>query len=300
MGKNRQRKFKYILKMLDSALLNTIKYFDVQDHCLTLIEISRYLLHADDNGIGISNFTAHEILKCLGSMPEVSSKKGFYFLSGRDSLVDRRLKNNFYASLRFKRAKKFLPFMRYLPFIKAVALSGSEAISNSREDSDIDLLILANTNRIWLARLCATLYFQILGMRRHGKFISNRFCLNHYAQHGKRLDNYRNLYTAVEYVSLIPFFGGKAILEFQQNNLDWINEYLCQPFFASYETIEASVFKKILDFIFSGWFGDILENLCKFLQLKKIKIQEGILILEDELSFHPGRKDWQVLRKFQG
>ncbi len=320
-------------------IIKTIKYFDLQDHCLTLVEISKYFLRDNDCGASagapagsaahadsaaVAGSAAHvssaahadstapagpaagaeiplsEILNFLETSPEISTEYGFYFLKGREDLARQRLENNFFAAKRFKRAKKYLPFLRHMPFIRGAALSGSEAMGNSRPDSDIDLFILAKKNRVWLARLFATAYFQILGMRRHGKKISDRFCLNHYVGEGKYLDKDQNLYTAVEYVSLIPYFGGRAIFEFQKRNIGWIRNYLRQPHICYCETAEHSIFQKIFEFLLGGFIGSALERLARFFEKARIRSLPGIIIEEDELSFHPQSKGQQVLRRFAG
>jgi predicted nucleotidyltransferase len=305
---------------LKDSILKTIKYFDVQDHALTLIEIAKYLIQPENESSFRQNFSGSvaadsaavdntsnqnillsQIEKILENdlAVQIGHQNGFYFLKGRETLSQKRLQNNFYASPRLQRAKKYLPRARFIPFIKAVALSGSEAISNSKKGSDIDLLVLTQKKRMWLGRLFISFYFQVLGMRRHGQFIENRFCLNHYVEAGKELQSDHNLYTAVEYVSLIPFFGGAEIFKFQQNNIVWIKKYLLQPQFVQKQTPLPSVFQRFWQRLLSGKIGDFLEALARRYQLRRIRIQDYITVESDELSFHPGSKGQQVLKKMK-
>ena len=287
--------------MLKEAVLKTIKYFDVQEHCLTLIEVSKYLVVIP--GMEQRVFSLHEIQKVLEQdliVPrEVGQSQGFYFLRGRESLVENRLHDNFFAAKRFKRAKKFLPFVRFLPFVLSVSVGGSEAISNSKQGSDIDLLIITQPNRMWLGRLAITFYFQALGMRRHGALVADRFCLNHYIAMPKQLDNDQNLYTAIEYISQVPYFGGEVFYQFLQNNLSWIKDFLHQPQFELKQTPRAAGPKKLIEWIFVNSFGDFLDKAAGKFQLRRIQIQDYITVEPDELSFHPGSKGQQVLHKAQ-
>lgn len=303
---------------LADSVLKTVKYFDVQDHALTLLEITKYLIRADQQeqppkeqphaqpaeGARVAQAAdvadAWQILQCIEKELSCSleQKHGFYFLKGRSGLALRRLQNNFYATARLKLAKKYLSLARHLPFISAVALTGSEAISSSKQGSDIDLLVLTTKHRMFLGRIFISVYFQVLGLRRHGSFIENRFCLNHYIQEGKILKSDQNLYTAVEYISLIPFFGADSIYDFQQKNIAWVKKYLAQPNIVKYKTPPPSRFKRFVERIFSNSFGDFLESVAGKLQYKKIKIQEYITVENDELSFHPGSKGQMVLAKF--
>ena len=284
--------------MLAEAILKTLKYFDVQEHPLTLLEIHAYLLNGNfDQRQETSLVEIENILKS-GLSAKVQNCFGFYFLPGREILSERRLQNNFYAVERLKRVRRILPRTRFIPFVDAVALTGSEALSNSKKGSDIDLLVFTKPNRIWLARITTAIFFQISGMRRHNQYIENRFCLNHFIASGKEIDADQNLYTAMEYLNLIPFFGGEAVYNFQIQNLPWISKYLQQPKFFKYHTKQPAAIKKTIEKIFSGRLGDFLEELAGRFQLNKIIAQEHIIIAKDELSFHPGSKGQQVLSKF--
>lgn len=299
--------------MLADQILKTLKYFDVQDHPLTLLEIQKYLLREGDYaGLGAERqktkfVSAGEIQECLQEQlmaevqgpAKVQSFLGFYFLAGRQEIAELRWQNNLYAVPRLKRAKKYLKYIRHIPFISAVAMAGSEALNNSRQGSDIDLLVLTQPNRIWLGRLLLTFYFQIFGVRRYGEKVANRFCLNHYIQEGKTVSHERHVYTAVEYVSLIPFFGGDKIYQFQNNNLQWIREYLAQPFVIEHQTKKASWFKKLFQALFANSLGDLMEKAVGKYQAHRIHIGDSIVVQEDELSFHPGNKARQVQSRYE-
>ena len=281
------------------AVLRTIQYFDVQDHAVTLIEIHKYVLRISTNQQTLSLVAIQKILETdLQDM--VSSGSGFFVLTNRTELISKRLQNNFYAVKRIKRARRYLPLVRFIPFIAGVALSGSEALSNSKQGSDIDLLVLTKSNRLWLGRIGISIFFQMIGMRRHTIYISDRFCLNHYVDLGKTINRDQNIYTAIEYVSLIPYFGGDAIYAFIKRNMSWISEYLVQPQIAKVTTMEGSVVAKAIEWMLKNPFGNMLELLAGKAQRKKIHLQEFIIVEDDELSFHPGSKGQQVLKKALG
>lgn len=283
--------------MLKQAVLKTLIYFDIQDHPLTLIEVSKYLLRPEMGNTG--TFKLSEILEVLENLTNVQNFRGFYHFVGRQSIADKRWKSTLYSTPRMNRAQRFLPFLRHLPFVRAVAVSGSEAINNSGQNSDIDLLILVAPKRIWLARVLVTAYFQVLGIRRHGKHIANRFCLNHYVEQQKELTYDLNVYTATEYVSLIPYFGGANIYAFQKKNLHWISKYLIQPMLEQKETPPASAFQKIPETLLGNVLGDALERMVGSIQKRRIRNERNIVIEKDELSFHPESKGQSVIRKFE-
>jgi predicted nucleotidyltransferase len=279
---------------LRDQVLATLRYFDVQDHPLTLLEVWKYLLVGQ-----VSSASVDEILSTLERdlSSSIETSNGFYFLTGRSALVAQRLRNNFYAAARLRRARRYLSYVRHVPFISAVALTGSEAITNSKLGSDIDLLVITDANRMWLGRLAITTYFQLTGLRRHGSKVADRFCLNHYVAGARRLGSDHNVYTAVEYASLIPYFGADKIYDFQQRNSDWISTYLAQPFVVRYETAQRSGLARAFTALFANRVGDWLDRAAGALQAHRIKVQDYITVAPDELSFHPGSKGQQVLIK---
>jgi hypothetical protein len=281
--------------MLEQQILKTLEYFDVQDHPLTVLEIHKYLLNIGEGSQTASLLQIEKELQALSG--KVETAYGFYYLLGRNNIVKKRLENTFYSTQRLKLEKRFLPNAKFIPFVSAVALTGSEALSNSRQGSDMDLFVLTKPNRIWLARLFLTAYLHARGVRRYGKRIENRFCLNHYIQEGKHINNDQNIYTAMEYISLIPYFGAEAIYNFQINNTDWVKKYLIQPQIIKYPKVQESNFKIFVEKLLSGRLGNWFEAFVGSFQRRKIKIEEGITVEPDELSFHPASKGRQVLEK---
>ncbi len=283
--------------MLQQQVLKTLEYFDVQDKPLTLLELHKYLLNVDEQSKQASLLDIQQTLQTMTH--QVSSGYGFYFLREREKLIKQRLENNFYASERQNRIKKYLPGTRYVPFVRAVAVTGSEALSNSKQGSDVDLFVLVAPKRIWLARLFLTIYLHMRGVRRYGNKIHNRFCLNHYVEEGKIISEDRNIYTAVEYVSLQPAFGSNKIYEFQQKNLEWISKFLVQPQIFPGQQEAIPWIKTFKEKIFSGSFGNWLENVAGKIQRKRIVVRDNILVEQTELSFHPDSKGKQVLAKLK-
>ncbi len=281
---------------LPESILKTLEYFDVQDRPLTLIEIHKYLLGPLDAAQPI---TLSNILAAIEPLHgRVVTAEGFYCLHGREEITASRKSNNFYSIPRMRRVRKYLPLARHLPFIRAAALSGSEALSSSKKGSDIDILLFTESQRIWTGRFFATMFYQLLGIRRHAKHIENRFCLNHYIAGIKHIENDTNIYTAVEYASLIAYAGGHIVTKFQQANSAWIKTYV--PNFEPVDRLDTprSLLQKSIEFLLSGWIGSIIERILGGMQRRRIIAQSHIIIERDELSFHPGSKGQQVLQRF--
>ena len=301
--------------MLKDRILSTLKFFDLQDCPLTLLELHKFLLPEteslmgmlDDKGelIGNQNIKTEpvaisQIQDCLDKecQSEVVCLYGYYALAGRKNIILGRWENYFYGIKREQLIASYLPGVRHLPFLKGVSVLGSQALGMPRQTSDIDLLILVNANFIALARLFITAYFQIIGRRRHGKKIANRFCLNHYAAAEKVLTSDRNLYTASEYLKMRPAAGSQAVAKFQQNNLSWMRSLFnnAAPIVPSEE--HKSAVRNFLERLLSGATGRFLERFVKKAQYSHINRGEFIVVSEDELSFHPNNRKQQLFEGF--
>ncbi|MDE2311495.1 MAG: nucleotidyltransferase domain-containing protein [Patescibacteria group bacterium] len=324
--------------MLKDRILLTLKFFDLQDYPLTLLELRKFLL-ADVqqikfvintewdlisvNGIQSAPATAEEILACLNNecKAEVEQQYGFYCLAGRRRVILQRWQNFLFGIRRERLIRRFVGGLRHVPFVRGVGLAGSQSMGLQKPDSDIDLFIIVDSRFLWLARTLVTAYFQVLGRRRHGRHIANRFCLNHYVAAGKTIGELRNLYTAWEYAKLRPLVCEPAVADFQQNNREWISRFF--PSFAeSFVFVRAladeptgrqnfksphfepanggrrSLPQRIVERLFLGSFGRWLEARLQNWQLPRIRQEEFILVRDDELSFHPQSKQRELLQKF--
>ncbi len=279
---------------LTNSVFETLAFFDAQDLALTAMEIKNYLGE---------QAALLEIEDCLsGDLRErVAGQHGLYFLRGRESLIKLRRSRYRTTLVRFHKTKKYLKFLCHVPYLRAVAISGSQALLNSTAASDIDLLVVTRPNRIWLARTLVSVYFHLLGQRRHHEKVSNRFCLNHYLVADREITEDRNLYTAVEYASLLPVLGEGAMQQFWQKNL-WVKEFLPQMepekhgvFFA----FRFSIWQKILELILDFTLAAPLNYFLGLYQKSRVRRQEYILVSDEELSFHPGSRGQRILSLYK-
>lgn len=302
--------------MLKDRILSTFTFFSLLELPLTLLELERYLLPEGSVLRGMLNeqweitesdqseqlrIPIGEILHCLEHecSQEIFSKNGFYFLKGQDFLAENRWQNYSFGFKREQLITRYAPLLRHLPFVRGVALSGSQAMGLQKAGSDIDLLVITDSRYLWLARTLITGYFQLFGIRRHGNHVSNRFCLNHYLASPKELAEYKNSYTAFEYLKLRPLVYGYMIQRFQKFNSGWMLRLFPNAAIIPEGFVSVSRFQKALEYCIDATFGRWLELKLKKIQLPKIRSAEKFIVAsEDELSFHPGSKQQGVLQSF--
>ncbi len=82
---------------------------------------------------------------------------------------------------RLDAARRLAKKLRYIPGISMIAVGNSVAMYASREESDIDLFIVARPGRLWLVRAIFTLFVALLGERKTARHHRDRFCLSFFA-----------------------------------------------------------------------------------------------------------------------
>lgn len=302
-------------------ILLTLKFFDFQSIPATLLEIHKYLIRSseelnessrgynfdlaytnvDPDFVDYVNLGAvAENLNILVDEGLAEQESGFYCLPGRQELIRNRLNDYQYSLFRQRRIDTYLYWVKYLPFVRGVGIGGSQALGQTNPWSDIDLLIITDEKYMWLARGIITVFFQLFGVRRHGQYIANRFCLNHYLAGPKFLTADKNIYTAFEYARVSPVVYQGVLREFQSANLIWMSTaYPNLVYYTFPDQIEIQnpwqgLFEKILDKTVAGFLN---SRLARY-QISRIKKTDCILVEYDELSFHHPGKQKQLIADF--
>ena len=288
---------------LEKAILKTLAFFDVFDYPLTLVEIYKWLYQPD------KSYQLFEISQALASPnleKAIAAEKSFYFLAGRQSLVNARLERYQIAEKKFKIAKKLIFWLRWLVFIEMIAVCNNAAYSNASQKSDVDFFIIVRQGRLWWSRLAVTLLATLLRLRRHGQKTTDRVCLSFYLA-----DSHLNLadislkpvdpYLVYWLATLAPVYDLDIYQRFIGANR-WLTNYL--PNFYGLALNQRRFvsdrgylkFSKGFDrLILGGLIGDWLEELARLIQLTRVKKYFGsainqsdtkVVISQAMLKFH--------------
>ena len=301
--------------MLAQRIIDTLRFFDLQNLPLTAYEIHKFLLpdksllksklderyeldefppvtapvHLDTILTQLYILTREQAIACL---------KGHYCLLGREQIIQDRLRNYLYGVRREKLIRRYLKPARHIPFVRGVAIAGSQALGQQRSTSDIDLLIITDSKYMWTARTLLSAWFHLFGVRRHGKKITNRFCLNHYLADPKELSSERNLYTAMEYAKLRPVIYPHRIVKFQKANKEWLKQFFPNIEFGAIPVKQTSGLQVLLEKVFTNSFGQWLEKRLGNWQRKRINQDNFVFVRPNELRFHPDSKQASLLKGY--
>jgi hypothetical protein len=165
---------------------------------------------------------------------------------------------------------------RYVPFVDAVLGAGSLAVGNVTEKSDLDVLVLSRTGRIFTSRLCSIIVFSCTPWRRkkldHKEDAQDKICLNHFvtpARYEAELKNHE--YWKALYQGLRPIYGAEEVIQaFFKANEAWAGKNAWQ-FDTRYQLVSKSAIAAFFERILSGKVGEFVEQLCKRFQVARIE-----------------------------
>lgn len=157
---------------LKQLILKTVCFFDVLGYPLTTWEVTKWLeAPADWSAV----FRELETIKAAGLL---ESKFGFYFLPGREILVEERRIRYILAERKFKRVMKFANLFKYFPFIQAIAIYSSLSFANSRRQGDLDFFVVTAPGRLWSARFFINLFLKIFRLRPDVRGSQDKICVS--------------------------------------------------------------------------------------------------------------------------
>ena len=297
---------------LKDSIKKTIAWFDLFDFPLTAEEIKEYLFRYD-KPLHIKEVKGTLALMCEEGV--IEELKEHFILKGRGQILETRKARKFIAEKLWSRTKLYGQYMIRVPFVRMIAVCNNLAFDNPKPESDIDLFIVIEPGRMWLARFFITLILQFFGVRRHGDKVAGRFCLSFFVTKNslsmepleiKPEDPYLAYWTKL----LSPIYGEEAYDEFQKANSDWLLKKYGLRFSDDMKKHmyfnPKSRSKSFFEWLLKGWLGNGLESLLKktlkkktLASMKKLGPEASVLVTDDTLKFHNRDKRREYYDKWQ-
>ncbi|MCL5406919.1 MAG: hypothetical protein M1429_00240 [Patescibacteria group bacterium] len=251
---------------IEKAILQTLAFFDIFKRPLTLEELWHNLYRTKTSKIQILF-----ALRALQKKKIVVEKDSYFLLNEprKNFAIFERQKQ--ICQKRWLKIQRIIKFLRYAPFVKNISVINSLAFNASNENSDIDIFIITQKNRLWTARAAVVMILEFLGQNKNKWYQANKFCLGFALTVEKlNLENLRlkkDIYFTYWLAMLMPILDRKMYQKFILENA-WILKEL--PNWQE-KNIESFPEKKTkLEKILSGRFGEALESFLGHLQIKKI------------------------------
>jgi hypothetical protein len=207
------------VSVLPASLLAALVYAALFDYPLTVDELARYQVG--------TTFSPEEIKSALASdlwlISHIERTGGYYHLKGRSDVARLRAERERTSRKLWKKAIRYSRWSSRLPFVRMVAVTGALAVHNIGALPDIDLLVIAQDNRVWLCR--RALIFCV----RVARLMGDDLCPNYViAESNLELDQ-RDFFTAHELAQMVPMSGLGSYRRLLRAN-NWAADYLPAAF----------------------------------------------------------------------
>lgn len=300
---------------LEKTILATLVYYDIFDYPLTGFEIWRHLIRSKDfEDESMESGKVFEALHESAILKDCTGHRfGFYYLKGRERIVEKRLWRKKLADQKWKKLKRVFRILSLVPYVRGIFVSGSLAMENSKDDSDVDIIVVAQHGRIWTVRTLMTALTFILGVRRHGEKTKDRICLNHYITDRSLRIPFESLYNAESYVHLLNVYleDEDIFRRFEEEN-NWLKNYVVNHDVTELHSVRAvhrlkifSILARIFEYLLSRASGDKLEKIFSRVESERIqkdplyhKAGGRITIDDTQLEFHPDSHEHFIIPEF--
>lgn len=160
----------------------------------------------------------------------IAIKRGYYFLDGHEGLIYKRLLRKRISAKKMSIAKRAAKVLSLTPGIKMVAVTGSLAMENSSEESDIDIMIITKAGALWTTRAFVYFALHVFGFttrKPNDNYQKDKLCLNMWLDEDdlvwKKYD--RNAYTSHEIAQIVPLVNKDKTYEKFLFTNKWILSY---------------------------------------------------------------------------
>jgi len=216
---------------------------------------------------------------------KIANKNGFYFVDGKEGTIYKRKLNKRISQRKLIIAKNAANVLSFLPTIKMIGITGSLAMENSNEESDIDLMVITSPGSLWTSRAFAYSLIRLFNIQKRSPNDRNqkdKLCLNMWLDETDLVwkSKDRNLYTAHEIAQIVPLINKDQTYEKFLSKNKWVLNFW--PNAVKIYNLQFTIYKSKPNFI---------ETLAYKVQYSymKSKISREV-VTKTRALFHP--QDW--------
>lgn len=209
----------------EASVLLTLSYVDQFNFVLNKSEIKKRLL-----GIKLSTSALEKTLTSLEKKGLVVHRGSWWKLASTlNTDWKTRSKRAAASRERWRESEKVVALIKWIPWLKGVGVTGSLAMNNTTPQSDIDFMIVASRNSLWLTRFLVILSIFWMGKRRTWKGKERGgWCFNLWLTENNLglPKNKRNLYSAYEVCQVKWILDNQDVVKRFNSANQWVGDYM--------------------------------------------------------------------------
>jgi hypothetical protein len=235
-------------------LLMPLLYFEVFSYPLTFEEIVHFCQFQN-----CQPETVKQSLQEGIAQGYIFQYEQFFLCQDEPAWIEKRKEHNHRAKRYLARAYKMAQLIRRFPYVRAVFLSGALSKNVMPKDGDIDYFIVTKPGRLWASRTLLVLFKKIFLLNSH-----KYFCVNYFVDEDHLEIEEKNLFTAMETVTLVPLYNPEIYQAFYAIN-NWAQRY-CPNFpmrpLEKAIPVKKSFLQKSTEWLLDGEMGDRFDLYC--------------------------------------
>ncbi|MBI2474970.1 hypothetical protein HYV69_00925 [Candidatus Uhrbacteria bacterium] len=295
---------------LELSIFRTLCWFSVFHYPLTTFEIWKWLLRP------VRSYDLFEVTQSItnsGWLKEkLNQKDGFWTLryDPNLSMIEERHKRFLNAIVKYRKLSRASYFFQLLPSLKTVASANTLAWWHTTNESDIDLYIMTDPNRIWSTRFFLVLPFAVCG-NRPKRFenvkVNDPFCFSFFTTtEAIQMESLKcaqeDLYLAYWIKSLVPIIDRSDFFSQLSSVNRWVDVVLpnahprlLHPYHCQHKLfsipIQWSLFESLFRFIQRRHFPSSIAELAN---------KDSRVVVSDQiLKFHNSDRRDQFMDEFK-
>lgn len=203
------------IKDIAEGNMMCLHYFGIFKFPLKLNEVHRF------NPYRASVNEVSEGLASLCNEKQIFCRGNYYLKEDGEAWITEREEGYTRAMKLLQRSKRYSRIIASFPFVRGIAISGSLSKFYASTHPDIDYFIIAEKDRLWIARSFLHFFKKLTFLTGHQHY----FCMNYFIDTAALELEHPNLYSAIEMASLLPVYNKELILDFYNQN-QWVADYL--------------------------------------------------------------------------
>lgn len=287
----------FILSLLALAHAESLPAFSFAD--------IRALLPASSHTKNTAREKIASLLVQLEKEGVAISRNGWYALKETPNIEETKRRIEI-SHQKIARNRFFFFLMQMIPFVKAALITGSVSMENAKKESDIDILCIITTGRIWTARMLLLLLAELFGKRREQKHCSDKICFNCFVT-THAVFPLHNIASAHMLARATPLFGNETIGMFFTENT-WMEKYISRPLRAPLFPLSRPLraISATAAWLLSGSVGGFFERALAQWQISRLrrKIKKGgdasgLVLREDAVTlYYPDIKNKTIMARY--
>lgn len=256
----------------------SVYYHDLFDYPLTFADLIKW---------NLSKGLSAKVKKM-----QIVCQNGYYFLHGKEGLIYKRILRSRCSSKKLEIAQRASKTLSLIPSVLMVAVTGSLAMKNALDESDIDLMVITKKGSLWTSRLLAyisLLIFNFSLRRPNDNYQKDKLCLNMWMDESDLVwRRPRNIYTAHEIAQILPLVNKSMTYESFLYKNRWIQKFWPNAVKSVNYKRTASPGSKI---VYSRMAPSLFERIAFKIQLSYMKSKiTRETVTPTRAFFHP--QDW--------